>query len=89
MGASLAALFVSVATLAAQPPADLASGFDSGMESWSASDPAAVLTWESSGGSSGGCLKGEGPGGDWSYVSPASWSGDWSGHEAAFHLEPL
>lgn len=82
IGVSFAILCLSVANLAAQPPADLVSGFDSSAESWLTSDPGVTLTWETNGGSSGGYLKGEGPGGDWYYVTPASWSGDWSGYEA-------
>lgn len=81
-GCCLALLFFSAVALNAQPPADLASGFDSDSGGWQASDPGAVLTWMSSGGSSGGYLKGEGPGNEWYYVSPVSWAGDWSGYRS-------
>lgn len=66
----------------AQPPADLVGGFAADMEGWLASDGATTLTWQSTGGADAGYLEGEGPGGAWSFVSPGTWAGDWSGYAA-------
>jgi len=60
---------------------DLQSSFAADQESWRASDPAATLAWEASGGVSGGYLKGGGTGSNWYFVSPAAWSGDRSAYK--------
>ena len=61
--------------------ADLTSQFEAGTDSWLADPPATTLTWEPTGGASGGYLKGIGTGGVWHYVSPSAWSGDWSAYK--------
>ena len=55
------------------------STFDNDQESWRLANDV-TLSWESSGGNSGGFLKGSdiGTGECWYFVSPESWAGDWS-----------
>ncbi|MBM3882392.1 MAG: hypothetical protein FJ387_22160 [Verrucomicrobia bacterium] len=69
-------------SLRAGPPPDLNSGFNTGAEGWRASDPSAALTWEPAGGTPNGYLAGTRAGATaaWYFVSPVSWSGDWSGY---------
>lgn len=59
------------------------SGFDSGAEDWRASTNTATLTWQGTGGTPDGHLRGSGPAGTnrWYFVSPSAWSGDWSGYK--------
>ena len=59
--------------------ASLVSTFDNSSEDWrSAND--VTLSWKDVGGNSGGYLQGNdwGDGRVWYFVSPTSWSGDWS-----------
>ena len=59
--------------------ASLVSTFDNSSENWrSAND--VTLSWKNVGGNSGGYLQGNdwGDGRVWYFVSPTSWSGDWS-----------
>ena len=58
---------------------DIVSTFDLGDEGWRAGKDA-TLSWREEGGNPGGFLLGEdqGSGQTWYYVSPASWSGDWT-----------
>jgi hypothetical protein len=60
--------------------ADLSCNFDTNAENWQASDAAATLNWESSGGMPGGHLRGSRSGSTnlWYFVSPTAWAGDWS-----------
>ncbi|OPX82459.1 MAG: hypothetical protein A4E50_00316 [Methanosaeta sp. PtaB.Bin087] len=60
---------------------DLVSTFDLGDEGWREGRDVA-LSWGESGGDPGGYLRGEdqGSGQTWYYVSPPSWSGDWTGY---------
>lgn len=64
----------------AQTPPDLVSAFDAGTENWRADTGLAVLGWQTAG--TNGFLTGRRPGSTnaWSFVAPASWSGDWSGY---------
>lgn len=67
----------------AQTPPDLSSSFDSTIESWSATIPTAMLTWQATGGAPLGYLTAMGPAGTnaWFFVSPGAWAGDWSGYK--------
>ena len=59
--------------------ASFVSTFDAGDEGWRFANDVKLL-WQSSGGNPGGFLQGndKGYGKVWYYVSPSSWSGDWS-----------
>jgi hypothetical protein len=76
-----ALLFVSAATSASAAP-DLASSFDTNSENWRVSDVSGTLTWQPTGGANGAYLQLQGSGGPLSFVSPASWAGDWSEYRA-------
>jgi hypothetical protein len=62
---------------------DWSSNFEASAEDWRASDSAATLTWESSGGTPGGYLHGSRSGSTnlWYFLSPLAWAGDWSGYQ--------
>jgi len=67
----------------AQTPPDLGSAFATSAEEWRTSTNTVALTWQATGGTPGGFLRGLGPAGTnaWFFVSPASWSGDWTGYK--------
>jgi len=67
--------------VAPPPTLDLASDFDLGDEGWRPANDVAIR-WRERGGASGGFLLGEdlGAGEVWYYVSPRSWSGDWTAY---------
>jgi hypothetical protein len=80
----MASIAISLGTtLSARAQSDLVSPFDTTSENWRASTGTATLTWQASGGLPDGHLRGTGPSGtnSWYFVSPASWSGDWSGYK--------
>ncbi|MCU0795673.1 MAG: hypothetical protein MUF31_07020 [Akkermansiaceae bacterium] len=58
--------------------AETESRFTSGTEDWRRSDASVTLTHVTNGGLDGGHLAGQASGVVWSFVSPESWSGDWS-----------
>ncbi|MCP5525345.1 MAG: hypothetical protein H7A47_00885 [Verrucomicrobiales bacterium] len=78
----LAATSLVLSTGRAQTPPDLTSGFDAGAEDWRTSDAGALLAWQANGGANGAFLQGTGPGGEWHFVSPPAWAGDWSAYRA-------
>lgn len=59
---------------------DLSSNFDASAESWRTNGGSATLTWQATGGTTAGFLQGVGTGSMWQFVSPISWSGDWSAY---------
>lgn len=67
----------------AQTPPDRISTFDATVEDWRASTNTAMLTWQATGGTPEGYLRGSGAAGTnaWFFVSPPSWAGDWSGYK--------
>lgn len=74
---------ILVQVLAAQTSPELYSSFDSTTDGWRVSTNTATLTWQTSSGTPDGYLQGAGPGGTnvWYFVSPSTWTGDWSGHK--------
>ncbi|MCU0781086.1 MAG: hypothetical protein MUF04_08300, partial [Akkermansiaceae bacterium] len=76
----ISALAMLPAAAQAEPPPDLVSGFETDLENWRATDPAAVLTWRATDGNPAGHLRATGPGSVWHLASPATWAGDWSGY---------
>ncbi len=69
----------SLGLMAGTAVADLISTFDSGDENWRFANDV-TLSWQNANGNPGGFLQGKdlGDGRYWYYVSPQSWSGDWS-----------
>jgi hypothetical protein len=63
--------------------ADLSSNFDASAEDWRASTNTATLTWQSTGGTPGGYLRGTRSGSTnlWYFLSPTNWAGDWSSYK--------
>lgn len=60
--------------------AEFVSGFGSDAGGWRASDGSVVLSHQPAGGQSGGHLAGQATGASWSFVSPVSWAGNWTGY---------
>jgi hypothetical protein len=79
----LAAVLLGASRALAQTPPDLASSFDASADNWRPSTNTATLAWQATGGTPDGHLRGTGPAGTnaWFFVSPESWSGDWSGYK--------
>jgi hypothetical protein len=71
---------LALATTLVAAAADLVTTFDTDAADWRASDPAAVLTWQASGGNPDGHLRATGPGATWKLLSPTAWAGDWSAY---------
>jgi hypothetical protein len=67
----------------AQSLPELSSTFDTAVEDWRASTNTTTLSWQATGGTPDGYLRGSGPAGTnaWFFVSPATWAGDWSGYK--------
>lgn len=67
----------------AQTPPDRISTFDATVEDWRTSTNTAPLTWQATGETPDGYLRGTGAAGTnaWHFVSPASWAGNWSGYK--------
>lgn len=66
----------------AQNAPDRFTGFDAATDGWRASTNTALVTHMATGGSPDGYLRGAGPAGTnvWFFLSPTSWSGDWSAY---------
>jgi len=79
---AVALLGLAASFAAGQTPPDLTADFETDTAGWRASDPAATLSWQATGGATGAYLHGEGSGAVWSFVSPTAWAGDWSGYRA-------
>lgn len=67
----------------AQTRPDLVSGFDAETEGWRTSTSDAAISWKPTDGTPDGYLSGTGlPGTNiWHFVSPTSWSGDWTDYK--------
>lgn len=78
-----AVFFFVITVLPVSAAPDLVSAFAADGEGWRASDVAATLSWQNSGGTPDGYLRGSRSGSTaaWHFVSPHSWTGNWSSYK--------